>query len=77
MRPKTLGHQPSVAMRRVQAIRRKNLRGVFNRIQVPPTPYHFAVPLSFRSFPYSGHPLRMVREVMILMDRDNHAGNIH
>ena len=77
MRPKTLGHQPSVAMRRVHAIRRKNLRGVFNRIQVPPTPHHFAIPLSFRPFPYSGHSLRMVREVVILMNRDDHAGNIH
>ena len=77
MRPKTFSHQPSVAMRRVHAIRRKNLRGVFNRIQVPPPPYHFAVPLSFRPFPYSGHSLRMVREVVILMNRDDHAGNIH
>src|ERR1700676_101534 len=76
MRPEALGHQPRVAMGRMHAIGCKNLRAVFNRIQVPPASHHLAVAFAFRPLPNSGHPLRMVGEVVILMNGDNRAGNI-
>jgi len=64
-------------MRRVQAIRRKEICvGVFQSYTGATNPLPISRVSAFRSGPslIPAHPLRMVREVMILMDRDNHAG---
>src|SRR5712675_1755530 len=44
---------------------------------MPPASNHLAVAFTFRPLANSGHSLRMVREIMILVDGYNRAGNIH
>src|ERR1700676_2648412 len=44
---------------------------------MPPPSNHLAIAFALRPLPNSGHSLRMMREVMILVDGNNRAGSVH
>ena len=55
----------------MHAIRAKNLRSIFDGVEMPPGLNHFSIALSLRPFADLALPFGMMRVVMILMDGHN------